>query len=124
MASLYVKDLFINTLLDFTFELILNNIFSQGTKDFKGLNRNQLKKLLSWTCKGKIFQFNYEQIDRISMGSPIAPLMADGCMNWILNKVLKFKPQPRIIFRYVDDLFCVFHGEMGLKNFLKSIQFM
>ena len=84
MASLDVKSLFTNVPLDFTIELILNNVFSQGTKDFNGLNKNQLNKLLSWTGKGTIFQFNgntYEQIDGISMGSPIASLMADVCMN-------------------------------------------
>ena len=32
------------------------------------------------------------------MGSPIAPLMADVSMNWILNEVSTFKPQPRAIF--------------------------
>ena len=61
MASLDVKSLFTNVPLDFTtefIELILNNIFSQGTKDFNGLNKNQLKKLLSWTCKDTVFQFN------------------------------------------------------------------
>ena len=84
MASLDVKSLFINVPFDFTIELILNNISSRGTKDFNGLNKNQLKNLLSWTCKGTIFQFNgntYKQIIGISMGSPIAPLMADVCMN-------------------------------------------
>ena len=43
MASLDVKILFTNVTLDFNIELILNNIFSQGTKDFNGLNKNQLK---------------------------------------------------------------------------------
>ena len=51
------------------------------------------------------------------MGSPIAPLMADVCMNRILNEVSTFKPQPRVIFRYVDDLFCVFHREDELEQF-------
>ena len=30
----------------------------------------------------------YEQIDGVSMGSPIAPCMADTCMNWVLNQAL------------------------------------
>ena len=128
MASLDVKSLFTNVPLDFTIELILNNVFSQGTKDFNGLNKNQLKKLLSWTCKGTIFQFNgntYEQIDGISMGSPIAPLMADVCMNLILNEVSTFKPQPRILFRYVDDCFVYSTAKMSLNNILlKLILFM
>ena len=55
------------------------------------------------------------------MGSPIAPLMADVCMNWILNEVLTFKPQPRVLFRYVDDLFCAFHGKDELEQFFVKI---
>ena len=42
-----------------------------------------------------------------------------------LNEVSTFKPQPRVIFRYVDDLFCVFHDEDELEQFLlKLISFM
>ena len=55
------------------------------------------------------------------MGSPIAPFIADVRINWILNEVSTFKPQPRGIFRYVDDLFCVFHGEDELKQFFVKI---
>ena len=124
MASLDVKSLFTTVPLDFTIELFLKNIFSQGTKDFNGLNKNQLKKLLSWTCKGTIFQFNgntCEQIDGISMGSLIAPIMADVCMNWILNEVLTFKPQPCVLFRYVDDFFCVFNGKDELEQFMLKL---
>jgi len=66
MASLNVKSLFTNVPVDFTIDLILNNIFRNGVKDFNGLKKQQLKKLLIWTCKGTVFQFNnniYKQID-------------------------------------------------------------
>ena len=46
MTSLDAKILFTNVPLHFTNKLILNNIFSQGTKDFSGLNKNQLKTAL------------------------------------------------------------------------------
>jgi len=43
------------------------------------------------------------------MGSPIAPLLADIIMNWILtempNQQLK---QPKALFKYVDDIFLHF----------------
>ena len=60
------------------------------------------------------------------MGSPIASLIADVlCMNWKLNEVSTFKLQPRVIFRYVNNLFCVFHGEDEFEQFLlKVIPFM
>ena len=71
-----------------------------------------------------MFQFNgniYEQIDGISIVSPVAPLMADVCMNLISNEVSTFKPQPRVIFRYFDDLFCVFHDKDELEQFFVEI---
>ena len=71
-----------------------------------------------------MFQFNgntYEQIDGISIVSPIAPLMADVCMNLISNEVSTIKSQPRVTFRYFDDLFCVFHDEDELEQFFFEI---
>ena len=124
MASLDVKSLFTNVPVNFTIGLILNNIFNNGVKDFNGLNRQQMKKLLTWTCKGTVFQFRgniYEQTEGIAMGSPIAPLMADVCMNWVLNEVSSFNPKPYIILRYVDDLFCVFNCERDLEMFFAKI---
>ena len=71
-----------------------------------------------------MFQFNgniYEQIDGISIVSLVAPLMADVCMNLISNEVSTFKSQPRMIFRYFDDWFCVFHDEDELEQFFVKI---
>ena len=55
------------------------------------------------------------------MESPIAPLMADVCMNWVLNEVSLFNPKPYIILGYVDDLFCVFNCERDLEMFFAKI---
>ena len=57
MANLDVKSLFTSVPVNFTIGLMLNNIFNNGVKDFNGLNRQQMKKLLTWTCKGTVFQF-------------------------------------------------------------------
>ena len=124
MASLDVKSLFTNVPVNFTIGLILNNIFNDGLKDFNGLNRQQTKKLLIWTCKGTVFQFGgniYEQTEGIAMRSPIAPLMADVCMNWVLNEVSSFNPKPYIILREVDDLFHGFNCERDLEMFFAKI---
>ena len=56
-------------------------------------------------------QFNqnfYHQLDGLAMGSPLAPAMADICMNWLTNEVLAKIKNPPIIMRYVDDLFLAF----------------
>ena len=55
MASLDVKSLFTNVPLHFTIELISNDIFSQGTKHFNGLNKNQLKNRYLGLAKAQSF---------------------------------------------------------------------
>ena len=42
-------------------------------------------------------------------------------MNWILNEVSTFKLQSCVIFRYVDGLFSVFHGEDELEQIFIKI---
>ena len=42
-------------------------------------------------------------------------------MNWVLNEVSTFKRQLRVIFRYVDDLFCAFHDENEHEQFFVKI---
>ena len=96
MGSFDVGSLFTNIPVDFTINLInlLENIFSNGVKDFNGLSELQLKKLLHWTTKGTVFQFQgelCEQTDGIAMGSPIAPLL--GTFAWIgyLTKLVHYE---------------------------------
>ena len=55
------------------------------------------------------------------MGSAIEPLMADVCMNWMLNEVSRFNPKPCVIFRYIDDLFCGLHDKDDLEHFFIKI---
>ena len=65
-----------------------------------------LKKFLHWASKGTVFQFNgqlFTQTNGVYMGSPIALLLTDMCMNWILDQILNVIMQPRILVRYVND---------------------
>ena len=65
--------------------------------------------MLNSTCKNTLLQFNekyYTQVDGVAMGSPIAPMMADVFMNWLIDNVNKIGCSPQIICRYVDDIFC------------------
>jgi len=85
MCSFDVKSLFTNIPVHFTVNLILDKVFADKEYKFHGLNRTELRKMLNWTFKNTVLQFNekyYTQLDRVTMGSPIAPLMADVFMNW------------------------------------------
>ena len=75
------------TQLDQSINLILDSIF-RSNDEFNGLNRRRMKKLLEWVVKTTTFQFNgrfHRQVDGVAMGSPIAPLMADVCINYIID---------------------------------------
>ena len=70
-----------------------------------------MQKKQSNKCKKTTLQFNqnyYHQLDGLAMGSPLAPAMADICMNWLTNEVLAKIKNPPVIMRYVDDLFLAF----------------
>ena len=75
------------------------------------MTKKQFKKLLVWRCKSFIFPFNgkfYKLIDSVAMGLPLAPALADVCMNWAVDEAIKKSNSSFTIFRYVDDLFLAF----------------
>ena len=82
--------------------------------------------MLNWTCKNTVLQFNenyYTQLDGVAMGSPIAPLMADVFMNWLIDNVNKIGCSPQIICRYVDDIFCAFDSKEKMDQFFYNLSF-
>ena len=82
------------------------------------------KKLFQCTSTGTEFQFNgklYEQIDKVAMKSPIAPLFADFCMNWVFNQILYNTAKLKIINRYVDDIFRIFKDCTELDYYFDAI---
>lgn len=73
-------------------------------------------------CSENVFLYNgkvYKQVDGLSMGSPLAPILA----NWFVSKfettLLKDSTikQPKFYRRYVDDIFAVFESEEDLEVF-------
>ena len=104
----------------------MNLVFDGKAKDgkFYGMNKQQLKKMLEWTTKKTVLQFNgsyYEQTNGVAMGTPIAPLLADICMNWVTNKTSKSHVQPKVFFRYVDDCLAIFSNQEEIKQFYQEI---
>ena len=119
LVSFDVKSLFGNIPLDFTLNVVLDKLFiDQSTKIF-GMNGKHFKKLLDWTSKNGTLQFNgkfYKQVDWVAIGSPMAPAIADICMNWLLVEVCKKTNASFKIFRYVDDLFLAFDNSEDVED--------
>ena len=57
----------------------------------------------------------------MATGTPIAPLLADICMNWVINKTSKSHVQPKVFFRYVDDCLAIFSNHEEIKQFYQEI---
>ena len=123
-CSFDVKNLFTNIPIDFTVNLIVDKVFADKKSKFHGLNRMELRKMLNWTCTNIVLQFNekyYTQVDGVAMGSPIAPLMADVFMNWLIDNANKIGCSPQIICRHVDDIFCTFDSKEKIDQFFYNL---
>ena len=97
-CSFDVKNLFTNIPVDFTVNLIVDKVFADKKSKFHGLNRMELRKMLNWTCTNIVLQFNekyYTQVDGVAIGSPIAPLMADVFMNWLIDNINEIGCSPK-----------------------------
>ena len=73
------------------------------------LKKRTLKKLVLDTCTKTTFQFNgvlYEQVDGVSMGSSLGPVLANIFLTEFEKKVVNKLIQEKVIpfyMRYVDD---------------------
>ena len=79
MASLDVDSLFNNIPSDETINIIIEKLFSEN-ETVHNLNKDQLKCLLKLATKESYFPFDgelYQQVDGITMGSPLGPTLAN-----------------------------------------------
>ena len=84
------------------------------------ISKETLKTLLQISCTKVPFRFNnkhYSQIDGLSMGSCLAPLMAEFTMHMIEHKITP----PTLYMRYVDDSLAVFENEQQATEFLSRL---
>ena len=135
MYSFDVVSLFTNLPLQFTLQLILDTIFKDNIETFHNLNKRRLKTLLNLAASSTTLKFQgkyYKQVDGIAMGSPIAPMLADVSMNYVIEETLTASQQsrPTVLLRCVDDLFLVFSSNEEAQSFFgvmnrihKSINF-
>ena len=80
MGSLDIDSLFTNIPLEDTIEIRTNNLFKNSNIVYD-LKKSKFKDLLSFTTKESYFIFNnvlYKQIDRVAMGSPLGPSLANA----------------------------------------------
>ena len=129
-----VELLFTNVLLKETIEIILNRVYTEK-KISTTLSKRSIKKLLLDACTKTAFSVNkklYEQIDGISMGSPLGPLMANVIMTeleCVVVKDLFNKGYLKFYIQYMDDMLVLMRKSYvpivvpALNGFHKNLNF-
>jgi hypothetical protein len=128
MLSFDVESLFTNIPTVETIQIILKLVYTKKKKFFHGLMKEELEKLLIVCTQESHFQFNnefFDQIDGVSMGSPLGPLFANVFMADFEKKHMnKLKSMGvNIWFRYVDDIFAtlsISNNEQAILEFLNK----
>ena len=106
--SFNVTSLFTNVSLKRTVNIILKRIYVDNVIP-STLRKRTIKKLILDACIKTVFSFNnkfYKQIDGVSMGSPLGPLLANIIMTGLESTIVKElvnKSLVKLYLRYVDD---------------------
>ena len=133
-VSFDVESLFTSVPLKKTIQVILDRVY-QEEKIITNLHKRTLKKLLKDACHKTTFSFNnvlYEQIDGVSMGSPLGPTMAYIIMTELERIIVDDLMADGVIkfyMRYVDDTLVLIKPEDiqkvldKLNSFDKNLRF-
>jgi len=124
LVSFDVCSLFTNIPLEETIDIAVNEILKH--KPYFKIFKNELTKLFKVATSQTHFMFDgeyYDQIDGVSMGSPLGPVLANLFMGYHESKWLSdYKTSEIVMYkRYVDDIFCIFNNENDAKNFFEYL---
>ncbi|CAF3650056.1 unnamed protein product [Rotaria sp. Silwood1] len=134
MVSFDISSLYTNVPLDETIEIILKNLYETRATP-PTIQRDDMKQLLIFATKNTHFLFDnnlYDQVDGVSMGSPLAPLLAEIFLQDFEKKHSSTFTSMGIVYwkRYVDDTFVLIDSTFSAKDictklsqFQKSIKF-
>ena len=106
--SFNVTWLFTNVSLKRTVDIILKRIYVDSVIPTT-LQKLYIKKPILDACTKNVFSFNnkfYKQTDGVSMGSPLAPLLANIIMTELESTIVKELVDNSLVklyLRYVDD---------------------
>ena len=117
MCSLDITSLYTNIPVAETIDLILDNIYTTSVSIYKGISRENFRKLLQLALCNTYFKFNskiYKQKEGLAMGQSPSPTVANIFLNYFETKCLAECPddfKPQFYRRYLDDTFLIFSNE-------------
>ena len=99
MGSLDVDSLFANITLEETIEICTNELFKES-ETVEGLSKTEFKEFLFLATKDSHSIFHgklYKQIDGVTMGSPLGPILANAFLvyqekNWLEHCPVEYRP--------------------------------
>ena len=124
LVSYNVSSLFTNIPLQETIDIAINLIFNHNPN--LNITKKELKKLFFFATSQIHFLFNskfYNQIYGVTMGSPLAPVLANIFMGFYESKWLNEcnLNKSKFYLRYVDDILAAFEKEQDSLNFLNFL---
>ena len=128
MISLDVESLFTNVPVHEAIELAVKTIMNKkkSDKNYTKLAGKDLRNLFELAVTNTPFRFYhqlYRQVDGVSMGSPLAPILADVFMSHVEEQIERYDHQRiKLYVRYVDDTFILFQGKEG--DVVKLVEFV
>ncbi|CAF1424651.1 unnamed protein product [Adineta steineri] len=134
MVSFDISSLYTNIPLTETIKIILTNLYETRTTP-PTIKRDDMEQLLIFATKRTHFLFDgqiYDQIDGVSMGSPLAPLLAEIFLQDFEKKNSSDFTRMGIMYykRFVDDTFVLINSTTSpsdichqLSQFHESIKF-
>jgi len=123
MLSFDVESLFTNIPTLETIDIIVKLVYTKNRKYFHGLTKQELSKLLIVCTQQSHFQFNndfFDQVDGVSMGSPLGPLFANIFMADFEKKTMEQLSRLGVNkwLRYVDDIFATLKDKTTANSIL------
>ena len=103
LVSFDAASLFTNVPLKRTIDIILDRVYKKQMISTQ-LKKRTLKKLIKDTCSKTVFSANkklYQQIDGVSIGSSLGPLLANIIMTELERTIIK---------KFTDDKILLFYG--------------
>ena len=120
LLSYIVTSLFTSIQLQETIDIAINLIFNHNLN--LNITKKELKKLFHFATSQTPFIFNskfYKQIDGVTMGSPLAPVLANTFIGFYKSKWLNEYnlSKTKFYLRCVDDILAAFDMEQDSLNF-------
>ena len=123
MCSFDVFSLLTNVPLDETIKICSDALYSDSDLQLV-IPKHVFAELMKTAASSVEFSFNNtmrKQTDRVAMGSPLGPTLANIFVGYCEEKSFSKTQKPPTYFRYVDDTFAIFNHKAEADEFLTKL---